>query len=217
MRIFQELEIKGEPSALERFVREVEASLKGDWSRNTTLEKEAQRLDPGPTWCFEFAGRGEQPAADLWFAHREPTELYVPNIVPIGIEPLSRGQYNRILQEFYEKFVKESARKAGVRADLGRETVGIEDLLGKAAAEALRRFSGIANKSTGAAHPRDRKRWEDFLIAAHLRESSLAPDELERWLVEEEQWPPDKASELAIEYEEAMSLLKAYDARIQKA
>jgi hypothetical protein len=215
VKIFQELTIKGEPSALERFVQEIESSLKGSWSRNKELEEQVKPLDPSPTWCFAFAGRGNNPAAYLWLAYREGNELYVPNIVPAGPERLSRDQYNRIVEEFYEGFAKEAAHNAGVHADLGKENVGLDDLLSEKAAQALQRFSKLANKSTGSSHPLDRKRWEGFLVSAHLEQSTLAPDELERWLVEEEQWPPDKASELAIEYEEAMSLLKAYDARIQ--
>ena len=217
MKIFQDLTIKGESPDLERFVREIEASLKDNWSRNRAMEEQVRPLDPSPTWCFAFAGGGEEAAAFLWLAYREPDELYVPNIVPAGTERLTHEQYNRIVQEFYEEFVKEAAHKTGVRADLGREKVELEDLLSKDSAQALRRFSGLANKSTGSSHPRDRIRWEEFLISAHREESTLAPDELERWLIEEQQWPSDKASDLAIEYEEAMSLLKAYDARIQKA
>jgi len=217
VKIFQDLTIKGESSPLEQFVREIEASLKENWSRNREMEEKVRPLDPSPTWCFAFAGRGEEPAAFLWLAYREAKVLYVPNIVPAGTERLSREQYNRIVQEFYEKFVKGAAHKTGVRADLGRESVELEDLLGVEAAQALRRFSALANKSTGSSHPRDRARWEEFLMAAHLKGSTLAPDELERWLIQEQQWPSDKSTDLAIEYEDAMSLLKDYDARIQKA
>lgn len=217
MKIFQDLTIKGEFSALEHFVREIEVSLKENWSRNRAMEEQVKPLDSSPTWCFAFAGRGEEPAAFLWLAYREPDELYVPNIVPAGTERLSHDQYNRVVQEFYKAFVKEAARKTGVRADLGREKVELDELLSEKTAQALRRFSTLANKSTGSSHPRDRMRWEEFLISAHLEESRLAPDELKRWLVEEQQWPSDKASDLAVEYEEAMSLLKAYDGRIQNS
>jgi hypothetical protein len=217
VQIFQDLTIKGKSPELESFAREIETSLKDNWSRNRAMEEEVRPLDRSPSWCFAFAGSGEKPAAFLWLAYREPNELYVPNIVPAGTDRLSREQYNSIVQEFYEEFVKDAAHKTGVRAELGREKVELEDLLSKDTAQALRRFSGLANKSTGSSHPRDRTRWEEFLISAHREESTLAPDELERWLIEEQQWPSDKASDLAIEYEEAMSLLKAYDARIQRA
>lgn len=217
MKVFQDLTIRGEFPALESFVREIEASLTDNWVRNKPMEENARPLDPSPTWCFAFAGRESEPAAFLWLAYRKPGELYVPNVVPAEAGRLTREQYNRIVQEFYEEFVKEAARKAGVRADLGRDRVELEDLLSKDTAQALRRFSGLANKSTGSSHPRDRIRWEEFVISAHREEATLAPDELARWLVEEQQWPSDQASDLAIEYEEAMSLLKAYDARIQGA
>jgi hypothetical protein len=36
---------------------------------------------------------------------------------------------------------------------------------------------------------------------------------LQRWLVEEESWPEDEASNLAIEYEQARGLLEVYESR----
>jgi hypothetical protein len=217
VKIFQDLTVKGEPAALERFVREIEKSLTESWTRDTRLEEEVKLLDKSPTWCFSFAGRGDEPAAFLWLAYREPDELNVPNIVPAKSGRLLHGEYNRILQEFYEKFVKDAARKTGVHPDLGKDSLQLEDVLSKGCAESLRRFSRLANKSTGSAHPFDNERWEEFLISAHLEGSMLDAHTLERWLVEEEEWPADTASELAIEYEAGMSLLKAYDATTRNA
>ena len=216
MRIFQELTIKGELSAVERFIDEIESSLKGEWSRDKAMEEQVKALDTSPTWCFAFGGRQQDPAAYLWLAYREPGELYIPNIVPAGTEELSRKQYNRIVQAFYTEFAKEAARRAGVVAILGSDSVELEDLLSAETAQALQRFSALANKSTGSSHPLDKARWEKFLISAHVEKSALAPYELERWLVEEQEWPSNEATDLAVEYENAMSLLDAYDSRIQK-
>jgi hypothetical protein len=217
VKIFQDLTIKGDADALERFVDEIEASLKENWSRDRALEDKLRPFEKSPGWCFAFAGRGKDPAAFLWLANRTAHELYVPNIVPAESGRLSHDQYNRVLQDFYERFVKGAASKVGVHADLSKDSLQLEDVLTAACAESLRRFSALANKSTGSSHPRDRQRWEGFLISAHLAGSSLDAETLERWLVEEERWPEDQASELAIEYEKAMYLLKAYDDRTRDA
>ena len=216
MKIFQDLTIKGESAALERFVQEIEASLEENWSRDRGLEEQVKLLDKSPTWCFAFAGRGQEPAAFLWLMYQEANKLYVPNIVPAGSERLSHEQYNGVLQDFYERFVKGAARKTGVHAELGKDSFQLEDALSKASAESLHRFSALANKSTGSSHPRDRTRWEEFLISVHLEGSTLDADTLERWLTEKEEWPADKANQLAIEYEQAMYLLRAYDGRSRK-
>ena len=43
----------------------------------------------------------------------------------------------------------------------------LEDWISEPAAAALRRFSGAANKSTGASHPSDQARWFAFIVAMH--------------------------------------------------
>jgi hypothetical protein len=72
-------------------------------------------------------------------------------------------------------------------------------------------FSRLANKSTGAAHPMDKKRWYAFLIAAHRASKRLDSDQLARWLVEVEAWSAGRAQDLAIDYEFALGLLEQYD------
>ena len=83
--------------------------------------------------------------------------------------------------------------------------------LSEAAADALRRFNALANKSTGASHPYDRQRWFDFVIQTHTDRSELDPDLLHRWLIESEDWPEDQASDLAIEYERSRALLARFE------
>ena len=87
----------------------------------------------------------------------------------------------------------------------------LDDWLPRAAADALRRFSSLANKATGSSHPSDRERWFAFLIAAHCDRGSLNAGRLERWLIESERWPIESAQGLAVEYELALDLLEEYD------
>ena len=65
--------------------------------------------------------------------------------------------------------------------------------------------------STGAAHRLDFGRWAHFLIQVHKEGSTLDSDLLSRWLVEELEWPPERADELTREFEFARDLLKVYD------
>jgi hypothetical protein len=85
--------------------------------------------------------------------------------------------------------------------------VGLEDWMSGATAEKLRQFSETPNKSTGASHPNDRERWNDFVLSAHREQSRLDPSTLQHWLMEAEDWPPEVAEQLAIEYAYGRELL----------
>ena len=85
-------------------------------------------------------------------------------------------------------------------------------MVSPAVAEALRRFSVLANKSTGASHPLDRDRWFDFILLAHRENAQLDASVLARWLSESEGWFEDCARDLAGEYERSRSLLTRYEA-----
>ena len=79
------------------------------------------------------------------------------------------------------------------------------------ATAALRRFSALANKGTTNSHPNDRERWEVFVIEAHRNGDSLPVDILMQWLIEVDGWDETSANKLAIQFEQGISLLGAYD------
>lgn len=141
----------------------------------------------------------------------ETTTLYVSNIVPKQLSELTFDQYNAILGEFYERFARPAAEALGLQHLMTPDTRDIEDLVSESTATKLRTFSKLANKSTGSAHPLDRARWFDFLVASHSESSRLDSHTLARWLVESEKWAEEKATGLAIEYEFAIALLNFYD------
>ena len=135
----------------------------------------------------------------------------VLNIVPLEASELGPVRYNRVLQDFSVKVVEPAASIAGFVVEAGPTAQGLGDWLSEDAAAALRRFSVTANKSTGSSHPSDRRRWFSFLIAVHHDPGRLDTSRLIRWLCEIEGWSPDKAHELAIEYEYGLALLDEYD------
>ena len=48
-------------------------------------------------------------------------------------------------------------------------------------------------------------------MSAYKAKNKLDPELLGRWLVEVEEWPPDVASRLIIQYEFGLDLLNEYD------
>jgi hypothetical protein len=151
----------------------------------------------------------DKSALVLW---EDADGYHVSNIVPENVGQLSIKQYNSILQDFVACVAEPASRFGTFRLELTSARRSLEDWLDAGTAAALRRFSGAANKSTGAAHPLDQERWFQFLISAHRSSTRMSPGDLARWLREVESWPEDTAHELAVEYEFASALLQTYDA-----
>lgn len=133
------------------------------------------------------------------------------NIVPLQAGELGYGKYNAILRDFEKRIAAPAARKADFEVKTTAARQSIDDWVPSKVADALRRFSAWANKSTGSAHPADRKRWLEFLVEAHAANAELGSDDLVRWLAEVEGWDDDHAYELAIQYEFGLELLSEYD------
>lgn len=131
--------------------------------------------------------------------------------MPQNVGELGIAKYNAILRDFVAMIAEPAARTGDFKVELSSPHQSLDDWLDSEPAVALRRFSRLANKSTGAAHPMDRDRWYAFLIAVHHTSKRLDTDQLVRWLVELEHWSEDKAHELAIDYEFALGLLEQYD------
>lgn len=165
--------------------------LSGDDSKPLAFERSA-------TAGFSSAGLVLFPSDD---------GLEVTNIVPREISELSHRAYNALLEDFADRVAQPAAEATGFTAELSGGTRQIEDKLSPGAAEALRRFSMLANKFTGASHPLDGQRWFDFLIRAHRDRCELDASFLRRWLMEADGWSEDHAVDLAIEYERARALL----------
>lgn len=137
----------------------------------------------------------------------ETTGFSVPNIVPAEIGELTMIHYNALLQDFADAVAKPVARRFGWTVSITSAQQSLEDWLDETAATALRRFSAAANKSTGASHPADERRWFDFILAVHRGGRQIGTDRLARWLHEIEGWDEDSSHKLAGEFERSVALL----------
>ncbi|UAY91386.1 hypothetical protein KSL88_18105 [Pectobacterium polaris] len=137
----------------------------------------------------------------------------VTNIVPRNSGELGIRKYNIIINDFLNKILMPMNKEGFLDFNISAQLKTIDSFLDESAADALMKFSRLANKSTKASHPLDQERWLDFLIKAHR--SAIKPDasEFMRWLCEICEWPDETASDLAIEYEFSLSLLNEYDKR----
>jgi len=215
MEVFRDLFIRGNAERLAETMALVERSLTGGWSRDREIEERLERLGPRKAvdYCFACTKEGQRPDANVFFTEKDAETLYVPNIVPRTQHRLAYGQYNALLEEFYQRFVRPAASQTGATAELTGNEADLDRWLSRLAAEKLRGFSRGANRGTGSSHPSDRERWNDFVLAAHREHSCLAASTLRRWLVEIEGWAPEVAEQLAIEYEYGRELLDFAEGR----
>ena len=211
MNVYRELVFRGNRLALDRFISDLEQRLTDGWTRYHSRESEVRRAVLGAMYCFSCTAAGQRPASELWVATQADGALYVSNVLANEYSSLSYDQYNAIVQEFHARFALPAASATGVKVELAKADPQIEDFLSERAARLLRSFSTGANRSI--LHPLDRERWNEFLTAAHREGAPLSATMLQRWLVEEESWPEDEASNLAIEYEQARGLLEVYESR----
>lgn len=215
MKIFRDLYLHLPEAQADNFFDELNNILDKNWSREIALE-ESSAQQAGEKFYYFSCSRSEvlEPAL-IAFAKKDHKIIYIANIVPKEIGELSRDQYNVILMEFYNNFLKPLCEKHSIRVEITSDNQSIEDWVSEGTYKKLKRFSGAANKSTGSSHPCDQERWFAFIISVLQNNEKLDPGQLERWLVEEEGWHYDIASDLAIEYEQGLALLTYYESHKQ--
>ncbi len=140
-----------------------------------------------------------------------PISYKVVNIVPDRRERLSYKEYNEILMKCNNECIKPCADMYNILCEISGGEVELEDYMTKDAAKKLRVFSSLANKGTGSSHPSDQERWNDFICQVFTDKSENVQGILERWLIEEEKWHYEIASDLTIEFESGISLLEYYE------
>ena len=158
--------------------------------------------------AFQRASGDDFPASGLTLCGR-PDGYEVVNIVPLEDGELGVSGYNDVLNDFMDRVVGPAARGLSFDVSVTPRKQSITDWTSDEVASALHTFSVCANKSTGAGHPADRKRWFEFLFASHAANSRLDTELLGRWLVEAEEWPPEIAHDLVDSYQYSMDLLKS--------
>jgi len=209
MEIFRDLYVSADADRMAAAVEHLERALPPGWARNSEVETNIRSSPFGTrlAYCFTCAGHGHSPAATLVLTQKDPGTFFVSNIIPTSKHQLSYREYNSILEEFYERALRPSVERCGLTAVLTEAQADLDHWMTRATAEKLRAFSACANKNTGAAHPSDRERWNDFVLSAYQDGSSMDASTLRRWLIESDGWPSELADQFALEYEYGRELL----------
>lgn len=214
IEVFRDLIISSEQIPL----NEVRASLLGvdtqEWVRDgeqeARLRNHAVGMGQEDIIVFEYTG-DKLPKATLTLWQRA-NSYKVTNIVPAEVGELGTKLYNDLLVCFVTEVIDKAEVRDQLALDLTDNVRSLNTWTSNEATVALRRFSALANKSTTNSHPNDRERWEVFVIEAHRNGDSLPVDILMQWLIEVDGWDETSANKLAIQFEQGISLLGAYDA-----
>ena len=154
---------------------------------------------------------GDLRDADLSLAWHSD-EVTIGNIVPRVLGQFSISEYNSLLDEFHDQFIRPVVLEMHLSYQLSAGLHDISDWLSAEAQKKLLAFSRLANKGTGSSHPADHERWLDFIIQAHLDSARMPSSFLQRWLMQEQNWPETIAMELVSEFERGTELLQRYEA-----
>lgn len=213
LEVFQELVLEATSDGTSAIRSSLLMHIASNWQHDEAKEQ-------------DLMAHGSQSGEDIMVFLRKPDEkapsvglvlwqekngYKVVNIVPQESGELSISQYNAVLQDFVKHIVEPAALDKKFCVEVSKPWRAIQDWLGETPAAMLRKFSGAANKSSGASHPKDQERWQDFLIAVHKSGHREDPELLRRWLIDIEHWPEEIASNLSASYETALELLQRYD------
>lgn len=178
--IFQDLYLRGPTSAVAALRQALKDRATPPWRYATEKEEQLRELgEEGDALAFERAVTPGFEAAELVLI-ADDDGLKVANIVPRELSELTHRAYNAILADFASEVARPAAMDAGYSVVMSNSTLQLENMVSPAVAEALRRFSVLANKSTGASHPLDRDRWFDFILLAHRENAQLDASVLAR-------------------------------------
>ncbi len=212
MRKVNELIVRGEPAEVAKLVERIEAAPDNGWKRDREIEGRLWRpsyatLEQPSTYCFTTPVTADQPLSHL-LLWKMRDGLEVSSILPVGRNRLTEEQYNKILEQFQEGFLKPVVDGLDVEARIDPFRVKLEKIVSRKSLERLNHFNETADK--GLIGSRDRHEWSRFVTQVHMDGSALDLEELDWWL-EDAGWSEEPRRQLVEWYAEGLSMLKDYD------
>jgi len=216
MKTYQNLEIHLDPAENTSFLEDLRDLIKQtNWKQRQDFVDNYKKNTFGQdknilcveTPEYSFKDKTIKGAVWIWDYN---AFLEVFNIIPLIGNSLTYDQYNFLINEFNDKFIKNLASKYNANVKISDPEKKLINTIGEDAYKALESFSHGANKTTGNTHPFDFKRWCDFIFIIFRKKIELNIDELIVWL-EENGWDNDIANRLGLEFEYSLNLLENYE------
>lgn len=205
MKSFKDFYLSGSQENLQKFISSISDYISGDWRQGNDSKFKENFIVL--TYCGSEVNKA---SVFLYIKDIDKLEFKVTNIVPMEKNRLNYDEYNDVLDKCAKECIIPCVKACGLKYRVTSENVNLEDYMCNESARKLRMFSSAANKSTGSSHPCDQERWNDFICQTVKNGDKDVISILGRWLVEEEGWDDEHASELENEYEQGISLLEYY-------
>ena len=141
-------------------------------------------------------------------------KIKVINIVPFNHSAfrIEIEDYNRIIDEFYNKIVLPSIdNRHHIEITSGEYT--LQEVIPKSF-ESLNIWAACPGAPNAPfSHQLDLELWFEFLCQMIKNGEEMSSGQLEQWLAEEKQWSEDVIEETILKYEEELALLGFYVSR----
>lgn len=211
MKIFRDLIINLNGYDVDHFIEQITASCGENWQRALEHENNSKYFNEKKIFCFEYLKKG-LPYAELVLIEKEKNCLYVSNILPIEIGELSINEYNNLLIDFKTNVI-DTINDTKIVSETTKDELLLKDVIGEEAADLLKQFSRLANKSTGNIHPSDKKMWFNFVSKAHkfLHDKEYNDGDLTDIIensLKEQGWSKKWADDLACQFQLSYELLE---------
>ncbi|MBU2986813.1 hypothetical protein KO528_15720 [Saccharophagus degradans] len=210
MKTFKDVFIRVGDAGIVDYIENVTNELKKPWTRAYINEESSKYLGE-VAFCFQREGDSTLPTAGLSIFQKDGNSWYIPNVVPIEAGQLSYEEYNEIITDFYESCLMPVSAQHGIAVEISTGELKDEEIVGETPAKLLKAFSNCANKSTGSAHPSDRNRWLEFIVAACTSKNDIDTGDLKR-LLQQQGWSEEFSLDLVIEFEFGRDLIKHMEA-----
>lgn len=205
MKNFRDFYLRGNRENLLKFTTSIITKVTGDWQLGNDSRFKEDFI------VFTYSGNEVNKASVfLYTKDIDKFEFQITNIVPTKKNSLDYDEYNEILEKCLNECIIPCANECGLLFELTSENVELEKYMSSESARKLRKFSTLANKSTGSSHQSDKERWNDFICQTLIDGHENVTAILGRWFSEEDGWDDENATELVIEYEQGISLLLYY-------
>jgi hypothetical protein len=195
-------------SDLARFI-EASAQRAPDWEFPLDKSRKYEKLCGAPSCCVVTGEPGLQRSAVHLSEHR-PGSLRLTNIVPLVLHQLDIDQYNVVASAFARMLRSQArAEKRELRVTLTKDTIRLDDVVtGKYPTRFFRQFVGAYPLS---GHPSDVDRLDKFICSvSRFSKKAFELDAFQSLLVEELNWPAEKAHWCRSRVEIGLEVLAVY-------
>lgn len=213
MRKFQQLEIRGTQEYLRELVRRMkESNIKSFVYQAKKNEEYAKNIFTDESEVAVFKSpKKKYFESYVWLTITDGV-LRVANITSSINSDLGISNYNFVLNAFFSEVVH-PLLSDDAEVVIKGENLGLRDMMSEQSASLLEVWEVACNKSSPTSHPCDEERWFAFVCSIAREESEFSPEDLEKWLSEDKEWPlgyQEEIDKLTIEYENDVRLLKYY-------